>query len=242
MKTLKFGFFLLTALMTTMMVQAQTADEIINKHIDAIGGKDKVNSVKSIYLESTLEVMGNEAPSTTYIISGKGYKSETDFNGQKIISCVTDKGGWTLNPMMGQTAPEALPEDQAKAGQSQLQIGGPLFDYASKGSKVELQGKEDVNGVSAHKIKLTTKDSVVSTYYIDPNTYYIIKAISKTNAGGQEGETTVVFSDYQKTDVGFVFPMAQEITLPQGFTLTIKHKKIEVNKEIDPKIFEMPKS
>ena len=140
--------------------------------------------------------------------------------------------------MMGQTAPEALPAEQAKAGQSQLQIGGPLFDYAAKGNKVELLGKEDVAGVSAFKLKVTTKDSIVSTYFIDPNTYYVLKAISSANTGGQEGETIVTFSDYKKTEFGYVFPMGQQITLPQGISLNITHKKVEVNKEIDPKVFE----
>jgi outer membrane lipoprotein-sorting protein len=147
-----------------------------------------------------------------------------------------------LNPMMGQTAPEALPAEQAKAGQSQLQIGGPLFDYAAKGNKVELVGKEDVNGVSAYKIKVTTKDSIESTYDIDPNTYYILKAVNTSKTPGQEGETSVTFSNYQKTDFGYVFPMAQQITLPQGITLSITHKKIEINKDIDMKVFDMPKS
>jgi outer membrane lipoprotein-sorting protein len=242
MKTLKLGLLSLIALVSMLSIQAQTADEIITKHINAIGGKDKINGVKTITLESTLEVMGNEAPSSTIIVNGKGYKSETDFNGQKIINVITDKGGWMLNPMMGQSAPEALPADQAKAGQGQLQIGGPLFDYAAKGNKVELLGKEDVNGVSAHKIKVTTKDSVESTYFIDPTTFYILKAVNKSNAPGQEGETTVTFSNYQKTDFGYVFPMAQVITLPQGITLSITHKKIEINKEVDPKVFDMPKS
>jgi len=240
MKTLKTGFFLLIALLSIASLHAQTADEIITKYITAIGGKDKINAVKSVYVESTLEVMGNEAPTTTTIVNGKAFKSETDFNGQKIISVITDKGGWMLNPLMGQTAPEALPADQAKAGQSQLQVGGPLFDYAAKGNKVELVGKEDVNGVSAHKIKVTTKDSVESTYFIDPTTYYILKAVSK--GGGQDGETTITFSNYQKTEFGYVIAMGQQITTPQGITLNITNKKVEVNKEIDPKVFEMPKS
>ena len=242
MKFFKLGSFSLIALAFAMNLQAQTVDEIINKHIDAIGGKDIINAVKSLYIESTMEVMGNEAPTVTTIVNGKGYKSETDFGGQKIINVVTDKGGWMLNPMMGQTSPEALPADQAKAAQGQLQIGGPLFDYAAKGNKVELLGKEDVNGVSAHKIKVTTKDSTESTLFVDPNTYYILKAVNKLNAGGQEGETTVTFSNYQKTSTGYVFPMAQQITLPQGITLSLTHKKVEVNKDIDPKVFDMPKS
>ena len=240
MKTLKTAFLSLIALVSMASMRAQTADEIISKYITAIGGKDKINAVKSLYVESTLEVMGNEAPSTTTIVNGKAFKSETDFNGQKIINVVTDKGGWMLNPMMGQTSPEALPADQAKAGQSQLQIGGPLFDYAAKGNKVELVGKEDVNGVSAHKIKVTTKDSVESTYFIDPTTFYILKAVSK--GAGQDGETTITFTNYQKTDFGYVIAMGQQITLPQGITLNITNKKVEVNKEIDPKVFEMPKS
>ncbi|HMH31492.1 MAG TPA: DUF4292 domain-containing protein [Puia sp.] len=242
MKTLKLGLLSLIGLLSMQLVQAQTADEIITKHIDAIGGKDKINAVKTITLESTLEVMGNEAPSSTIIVNGKGYKSETDFNGQKIINVITDNGGWMLNPMMGQTSPEALPAEQAKAGRAQLQIGGPLFDYAAKGNKVELQGKENVGTVNAYKIKVTTKDSAESTYYIDPTTYYILKAVNKSIAPGQEGETSVTFSNYQKTEMGYVFPMAQEITLPQGITLSITHKKIEINKDVDPKVFDMPKS
>jgi hypothetical protein len=239
----KIKFLLLTLLVLTGIdrVNAQSADEIINKHIDAIGVKEKIRGIKSIYIESTMEVMGNEAPTIVYIINGKGFKSETDFNGQKIIQCVTDKGGWSFNPMMGQTAPEELTSEQTKAGQAQLQVGGPLFDYAAKGSKVELQGRETVDGKNAYKIKVTTKDSTESVFYVDPDTYFIMKTVGKVNANGQETETTIAFSDYKKTEYGNMMPYSQQIILTQ-MTLTITNKKIEVNKEIDPKIFDMPKS
>lgn len=87
----------LSAWCIAICMHAQTVDEIIAKHIDAIGGKDKVSQVNSVFIESTSEVMGNEFPSTVTILNGKGFRSESSFNGQSIIQVVTDNGGWNIN-------------------------------------------------------------------------------------------------------------------------------------------------
>ena len=241
MKIFRFAL-VAVACMSVLNMYAQTADEIISKYVDAIGGKDKIAGIKTLYKESDIEVMGNTASSVTNIVNGKGYKMEMDFNGSKIINCITDKGGWSLNPMMGQSSPEAMPDDQVKSTQSQLFIEGPLVNYQAKGNKVELQGQEAVNGANCFKLKVTTPEGAQITAYVDANTYLISKVITKATVSGQDVETTLVFSKYQKTDYGFVVPMSQELTLPQGITLTINDKKVEVNKEIDPAIFEKPKS
>src|SRR5215472_1556238 len=85
----------------TPAAPAPTADEVIQKYLAAVGGKDAISQVKSISTESSVQVMGNEAPSTTVIVDGVGYKSETEFNGMKIVTCYNDKGGWSVNPMAG---------------------------------------------------------------------------------------------------------------------------------------------
>jgi hypothetical protein len=242
MKFMKQALLLTAGLIALNMTYAQTADEIVNKVIDAMGGKEKISSIKTVYIESSLEVMGNEAPSTTYIVNGKAFKSETDFNGSKIIQCYTDTGGWALNPMQGQTTPEALPKEALKGNRSQFQVGGPLMDYAAKGNKIELMGRDTLNGVNTYKVKLTTADSSTNVYYIDPSTYYVLKTDIKGTFQGQDVETSILFSNYQKTDYGFVMAMSQQITLPQGFTISVTHKKIDINKDIDMKIFQMPKS
>lgn len=220
---------------------AQTADEIINKHIDAIGGKNKIEQIKSIQIESSMSIMGNDAPMTTTVLNGKGYKNEVDFNGTKIIQVVTDKGGWMINPMMGSSDPQTLPADQYNAQKEQIYVGGPLMDYASKGGKAELKGKEKVGNIDAYKIEITGSDKGVSTYYIDPATYYLIRAVRTINMNGAAGETSVNFSDFRKTDYGYVVPYAIESNLPQGMTMTATVKKVDVNKDVDPKIFDMPK-
>jgi len=235
MKTLIKGALLLSATLGIVTTQAQSVDDIVSKHIEALGGKTVLNSIKSIYVESTVEFMGNEAPSITYILNGKGYKNELDFNGTKIVQCVTDKGGWAINPMAGATTAQAIPADQLKNYQLQLHVGGPLMDYAAKGYKAELTGKDS----ASYKIRLTTPDGIDMTYFIDQKTYLINKAVSKVSMGGQEIETTAVFSDYRFTN-GYSLAYSQQVILPQ-VTLNIINKKVEMNKDIDPAIFEMPK-
>lgn len=226
-------------LLSSAFVQAQTADEVVNKHIDAIGGKDVINKITSQVVESDLSVMGSTLTSKTTILVGKGFKSEANFNGQDIIQCVTPTGGWMINPLAGQTDAVALPEDQVKAAQSAFDLGGELFNYQQKGSKVELAGKEKVEGVEAIKLKLTNKEGKETMFFVDPTTYYVIKRESTTSMNGQDMTATAVFSNFKKTDIGYVMPYTTVSN--QGFEITINVSKVEFNKPVDPKIFEMPK-
>jgi hypothetical protein len=222
--------------------QAQTVDEIIGKHVDAVGGKDKLGQLKSLYVENSVEVMGNTAPAIEQLVEGKGFKSESDFNGMKIINCYTDKGGWSVNPFAGGTDAQAMPDEMYKAGKDQIHLGGslyfaaPLMEYAANGAKAELGGKEG----TSYKIKYTTSDGKETTYYIDEATYYLTKSIAKGEMMGQAIEITSTYSDHKKTDFGVVLPFSRSTDFG-GFSLASKTTKAEINKEIDPKVFEMTK-
>jgi outer membrane lipoprotein-sorting protein len=236
----KFLLFLLAGLFIMGSVQAQTAEEVVNKHLDAIGGKDKVKSITSVNIENTMQVMGNDAASSSTVLVGKGFRSESDFNGQKMVQVVTDKGGWAINPMGGGTDPQPMPEDQAKQQRNQLNFS-PFVDYAANGSKIELAGKDKVGNNDAYKINLTDKDNVVTTYFIDATTYYIDKMSKKAQMMGQDMELTATYSDFKKTDFGVVVPYTTALDFGGQFQMTSTLKKVEFNKPVDPAIFEMKK-
>src|SRR6185312_9841763 len=197
LKTIKMKLGKIFLLSSGMMLSAaysfsQTADEIISKSIDAVGGKDIISKINSIYMEGTAQIMGNDAPVTTTILNGKGFRSETEFNGSKIIQAFNEKGGWMINPMAGGSTAQALPDEQYKASKGQMYVGGELFNYANNGGRAELLGKDG----DLYKIKITGKDSSATTYFIDPATYLVAKVVKEGDMQGQKVEITISFSDY----------------------------------------------
>jgi hypothetical protein len=192
-----------------------------------------------LYLENIVEAMGSESGSTTVILNGKGEKIKSDFNGETMIQCYTDKGGWMINPMSGSSEAVAMTNEQYKSGKTQIYIGEAFTDYATKGNRVELLGKEKLQNASTFKIKVTTTDSASVIYYIDTATYNIVQKSASIDMMGQKMDVITKMSDYQKTDFGFVLPKTTTISFGEQFSLVIRLKKAEINKPVDPTIFDM---
>jgi len=234
--------FLLTTMSLFLVAGtfAQTADEVIAKHLDAIGGKDKIKSVTSVKMDNSMTVMGNDAPSTSTLVVGKGVRVESDFNGQKMVQVVTDKGGWAINPMGGGTDPQAIPDDMYKQVKDQINYS-PFIDYPANGSKAVLTGKEKVGTADAFKLDVTNKDNIATSYFIDPTTYFIVKMVKKASMMGQEMEVSTTYSDFKKTDFGVTIPYTTDIDYGGQFQMTSKVKKAEFNTPVNASIFEMKK-
>src|SRR3954465_6481719 len=146
-------------LLLIAQTRAQTADEIVNKYFDAVGGKAKLETLKTSYSEGEMSIMNNPSPFVSSVIDGKASRSEMNFNGQKIINGYNAGAGWTVNPLAGINEPTPMSAQQAGMGPMSYDLKGPLYDYAAKGYKLELAGKEKLDNADVFKLKLNTKDS-----------------------------------------------------------------------------------
>lgn len=227
----------------TLTVQAQTVDDIVNNYVNARGGADKLKGVKTLVTENSLSVQGMDIPMKQTISTGKGYRMEMSVMGNDMIQVVTDNGGWAIRPtMMGGTGePEDMPADQMKGAASQLDPGGPLFNYKEKKQKVDLVGKEKLNGKDVYHLKMmSASDSgSVTDFFLDATTGLLSKQVVTGKMQGQEVKNEMLFSDYK--DVGGVkFAHTIETENPMSGPLTITTKKVIVNGQVDDKIFQRP--
>jgi hypothetical protein len=240
MKTLKFNALSILTLFASQLVSAQTADELVGKYIDAIGGKDQISKVNTMYTEGSLDVMGGTGTIKHTFLAGKGAKDEIDVQGTAVTMCVTDSAGWSINPMTGNYNAEYMPPEQYKASKDGIYIGGPFVDFAQRGYKLELAGQVTIGSISANKVMVTSPDSVTTQYFFDPETGYLIQMVQTSNMGGQAMDITVGFSDYRKTDAGISVPYKIETNYGGQFFLTETVTKVDINQPVDPAIFVKP--
>ncbi len=217
---------------TGIATQAQTVDEIVSKHVDAVGGLDNWKKITSIKREGSFNVQGTDVTVTITVLNNKGSRQDITVGGTAGYVIVTPTAGWSFLPFQGQSEVENMPAETLKDRQPGLDAAGALIDYKAKGHKVELQGKETIDGVECYKLKVTHSNGTMVTDYIDTKNYYMVRTVSTQHANGQEVEQTVSFSNFQKLPEGIVVAM----TITQQFgDITIT--KVEVNKPVDESIF-----
>jgi hypothetical protein len=151
-------------------------------------------------------------------------------------SIITSDGGWNFSPMAGQTKPEPITADELKYGKDQLDLQGEFIDYKAKGHSLEVLAKEDVDGTECHVVKINRKSGTESVFYFDPKTFYMIRTKSKVVANGQEVESVVNMSNFQKLPEGIVMPFTMENSaVPAPITVT----KVVINGPVDEATFKV---
>jgi hypothetical protein len=229
MKRFLFSLFVIT---TAFAANAQTAEEIVAKHIDAIGGADACRKINSVKREGSMQVMGNDVSVTSTQLNGKGLRQDLVIAGLSNYYIISSSAGWNFFPIQGQQAPEPMTAEDVAKSQSELDAQGVLVDYAAKGHTIEYLGKDDVDGTECYKLRVTPKGEDPKTMFFDTKSYLLIRQISKSNRNGQEMEQTIDFSNYEKLPEGIM--VAKSITLPFG---ELKISKVTINAPVDESIF-----
>ncbi|GAA4467484.1 hypothetical protein GCM10023093_23500 [Nemorincola caseinilytica] len=215
---------------------AQTGDEIITKHIDAIGGEKNWNNVKSMKMIGSTSIQGMEVGMDITIVDQKAMRTNISLMGMEGYVIMTDKEGWMYMPMQpGMDKVTPMPEEQVKSAKGNFSIKSAVMADRTKIAKATYSGKDTLDGVACHKVLVADKEGNEQTAYFDMSTYYLVRAERKVKQKEEEQEVAISYSNFQKQPEGVVIAMTQSNPMLGG---DITFKKVEINKPIPADYFQ----
>ena len=227
------------AIARTMMADP-TGEQIIDKYIEATGGKAAYEKITSRVITGKMSVpaqgisgdvvVHQKAPNlshTTISIPQLGGKIERGFNGEV---------GWEKNPMTGSRIFEGE-EKQQMLREAALNTE---LNWRDIYKSAELVGKEDIKGKPAYKVKMTTKSGNEETRFYDVESGLLVQ--TQMTIKNVQGEFPVVVTPSDWRDVnGVKMPFKSSTELKSlGMEQLITMDKVETNVDVPESTFALP--
>jgi hypothetical protein len=203
-----------------------TGQVVLQKYLEAIGGKDALEGVKSILMEATGEVQGQ---TLEMVIKGTSINQrmvDVRMMGMSMNKQVFNKDKGYVEAQGQRTE---LTEDQIKDMQLESKLF-PELQYVM--AQLDIAGVEQINGKKAYKVQLSSNKAA----FYDAETGLKVQEVSTQEMNGQTISTTVGVSDYKEVS-GIRFPhkMSQQMG-PMTLDFTIL--KVLVNEGVSEADFE----
>lgn len=233
-----FAALLILSLQFDLLAQEMTAEEnilpkeIIDKYVEAIGGKDAMSAVEDRTTIMRGNIMGQNV---TLIVKQKwpnklrqeikagGMDQLTVFNGEKGVM----KAAGQILEISGK-------ELDALKIESNMDL---LFDPELFGIKLDYEGETVIEEIPAHKIKMTLPSGLRWFQFYDKETGLKLQENKEMQTQMGLIETSTYYSDYKEVD-GKLYPFKIKQSMgPQSFEMTVS--SVKINTGMDDSIFEV---
>lgn len=259
-----------------------SAVEIVDRNVAARGGLQAWRSVQTMSLAGKIGAGGNRRASLPTPLPGgrslreqavpvrpadevqlpflmelkrpRKMRFELQFNGETAVQVYDGTNGWKLRPFLGRRVVEPYSPEEVAAASMQADLDGPLIDSAAKGTKVELDGMEPVEGRDTYKLKLTLKSGSKLHIWVDAQTFLDAKIEGQPRRlDGVDHPVEVYFRDYRAVNGLQVAFILETKVLPVGRTgrgpgdIPVPPEKtivsqVLVNPKLEDKLFLKPET
>jgi outer membrane lipoprotein-sorting protein len=221
-----------------------TAAQIVEKNVSAKGGLQAWRAVQTISFSGKMDAGGKSKTQLPFVLEKKRPRKtrvELVFANDTAVQVYDGANGWKLRPFLGRRDVEPYSPDELKSAAFESDLDGPLVDYAGKGSTVELEGVEKVEGHDAYKLKLTMKGGQVQHIWVDAQTFLDVKVEgTPRRMDGKMRPVWIYLRDYKDVN-GLMIPYVME-TEVQGNRETHKMiiESVVVNPKLEDSLFTKP--
>jgi len=215
--------------------------ELAAKVVTALGGEAKLASIKSIRSELTLT---RKTPQGDFPMQMKNtivfpdhLHAELETPQGTVQITVTPDAGFVS---MGSMGTQPMPAEQKAETLEQIKRD-PLFiasHWRDPNVFFHAGGTEKVGDVEARIVDVNAAGAVIR-WFVDPSNGHILKETYRTlgQSGPVQGET---YMEDWKTINGLTLPLLRRNKQNGEDTSQAEYKNIEINPQVDPKLFAQP--
>ncbi len=219
-------------IITAELPENLTAQDVINKYIEAIGGKEKLDQIKSIHATMIMTIQGMNLNVDQYV-QEPGKMAMLVKMGENIIQKQVVNGDKGSMSAMGQT--QELTGNDLERYKLQTYISLES-KYEELGFKTELKTISKVDGEDAYVVDVTMPQGDLIKEYYSIESGLKLKTEAEVEMQGMQIQQVTTISEYKDFDgVKFATKMTQSLN-QQSTDIAIEN--IELNTEIDENIFE----
>jgi hypothetical protein len=173
---------------------------------------------------------------------------ELQFNGQTAIQVFDGTHGWKLRPFLNRREVESYTPEELKVASSDAELDGFLVDYAAKGTRVDLEGMEEIQGRDNYKLKLTLKNGQSIHLWVDARTFLETRLEGNPRRlDGKYHPVEIYYKDFRSTN-GLMIPYLLETVVldvpgvkdARSVAERILIEKVVVNPKLDESLFLKP--
>jgi hypothetical protein len=180
-----------------------TAQQVMDRYVTALGGRDSIFEHKSMTVRGTFEVSekGPRLDRSAYYKSGKMLYEVTLPNGSRYQEGYDGTVAWQLHPQSGAALSEGK-EVKSKQRDADMYYPAHVLDYFRS---MEVVGVTDFEGHTCYHLKGTNQWGIVNEQFYDTSTGLLTGYRFNSAWRGGVGEEIEVFSDYKAFD-GWLMP------------------------------------
>lgn len=222
---------------------AQSAEELLEANIEAIGGQEAIDSVETLQRKGEVFVDGQfgvmEGTYKRVSIMGEKAYNMRDL-GVFVQSMGYDgEAGWKDDAMMGIVDLEGPELEQIR---SELVLT-PLVGIKAQGETDKLSAGEpaEIDGTTYNVLELAREEGQGPIkFFLDPETNQLAQMqLDQDNPQFGPVTITIKYSDYEEHS-GVMLPKMEKITIGDFIMLETTYTETKINEEVDESIFDKP--
>jgi len=198
-KTVTIGLVGILLAGTAALAQAQTAKDILDKMIEAQGGRKALEAIKDTTSVGGMEMvqMGMNGSITMSQKEPNKMRMDIEVMGMVITQAYDGEKAWFTNPQTGST--EEMPGKQAEDMRRQALGNDAALNPDKYGITYTFKGKEKIGDKEYFVLEQAFKEGSATTIYVDPATYLPYKSRTQTtDMMGADILAESIFEDYKK--------------------------------------------